>query len=321
MAGKTVKNANQALEQKVKNPVSRNKPTGLKGTIAQMENQIRMAVAKTPIDTDRFMRSMYTALSANPKLGACTQESFLGAMMAAAQLGLEPNTARGQAYLIPYKDKVQFIIGYKGLIDLAYRSGRVESVDAQTVYENDFFEYELGWNKNLKHVPLLNGDRGKPIAFYATFHMVGGGGNFFVMSVEDARNYAKKYSPSYRSGPWKDNFEQMAQKTCIRQVLKYAPLSVEIAQAVVNDGVVKEVDISKVDENFNVLDQEPEFEVVDPASFQNNPELSGNNPEKSRINYEGSEINPETGEILSDTPAMFADAFQNSFINEAKMEK
>ena len=108
---------------------------------------------------ERFTRMVLTALSKDNKLASCTPNSFLGAMMQAAQLGLEPNTPLGQAYLIPFKNKgvleVQFQIGFKGMIDLAYRSKEVTDISAQCVYENDEFEYELGLSPVLKHKPAL----------------------------------------------------------------------------------------------------------------------------------------------------------------------
>ena len=94
--------------------------------------------------------------------------------MQAAQLGVEPNTPIGQAYLIPYGNQVQFQLGYKGLIDLAYRSGEVQSIQAHEVHENDTFEYELGLNPKLKHVPAMK-DRGPVILYYAVIKLKNGG--------------------------------------------------------------------------------------------------------------------------------------------------
>lgn len=91
------------------------------------------------ITPERFTRMVLTALSSTPKLQTCTPQSFLGAMMQAAQLGVEPNTPLGQAYLIPYGNVCQFQLGYKGLMDLAYRSGEVSSIQAHEVHENDTF--------------------------------------------------------------------------------------------------------------------------------------------------------------------------------------
>lgn len=196
--------------------------------ITSMKSEIEKALPKV-ITPERFTRMTLTALSVNPKLASCTPKSFLGAMMNAAQLGLEPNTPLGQAYLIPYKnkgvDEVQFQIGYKGLIDLAYRSGEIEVVQAQVVYENDTFECEYGLEPKLSHKPA-DKDRGEPIKVYAMFRTKSGGFGFEVMSIEDVKKHAQKYSQSYSSSysPWKTHFEEMAKKTVLKRVLKYAPL-------------------------------------------------------------------------------------------------
>lgn len=211
--------------------------------IKSMEGEIKKALPSV-ITPERFTRMVLSAISTTPKLAACTPASFLGAMMSAAQLGLEPNTPLGQAYLIPYKnkgrDEVQFQLGYKGLIDLAYRSGEVELVQAHIVYENDTFECEYGLEPKLVHKPA-DSDRGEPIKVYAMFKTKSGGYGFEVMSMDDVRRHAEKYSQAYKSGfsPWKTNFEEMAKKTVLKKVLKYAPLKSDFVKAVVQDESIK----------------------------------------------------------------------------------
>lgn len=211
--------------------------------IKSMEGEIKKALPSV-ITPERFTRMVLSAISTNPKLAACTPASFLGAMMSAAQLGLEPNTPLGQAYLIPYKnkgvDEVQFQLGYKGLIDLAYRSGEVELVQAHIVYANDTFECEYGLEPKLVHKPA-DSDRGEPIKVYAMFKTKSGGYGFEVMSMDDVRRHAEKYSQAYKSGfsPWKSNFEEMAKKTVLKRVLKYAPLKSDFVKAVVQDESIK----------------------------------------------------------------------------------
>lgn len=212
--------------------------------IKSMEGEIKRALPSV-ITPERFTRMVLSALSTNPKLAACTPKSFLGAMMSAAQLGLEPNTPLGQAYLIPYRnkgvDEVQFQIGYKGLVDLAYRSGEVEVVQAQTVYENDKFECEYGLEPKLVHVPA-DGDRGEAVKVYAMFKTKSGGYGFEVMSMEDCRKHAMAYSQAYKNGyssPWSTNFEEMAKKTVLKRVLKYAPLKSDFVKGIVQDGTIK----------------------------------------------------------------------------------
>lgn len=211
--------------------------------IKQMQNEIKKALPSV-ITPERFTRIVLSALSTNPKLAETTPQSFLGAMMTAAQLGVEPNTPLGQAYLIPYwngKEKrleCQFQLGYKGLIDLAYRSGEVSVIQAQVVYENDEFTYSFGLEPQLKHVPAMSA-RGNPTHVYAVFRTKDGGYGFEVMSMEDVRAHAQRYSKAYNSGPWQTNFEEMAKKTVLKRVLKYAPLKSDFVRGVAQDETIK----------------------------------------------------------------------------------
>jgi recombination protein RecT len=241
--------------------------------IKSMEGEIKKALPSV-ITPERFTRMVLSAISVNPKLAQCTPSSFLGAMMSAAQLGLEPNTPLGQAYLIPYKnrgvDEVQFQLGYKGLIDLAYRSGEVELVQAHIVYENDDFTLEYGLEPKLVHKPA-DRDRGEPIKVYAMFKTKTGGYGFDVMSMDDVRRHAEKYSQAYKSGfsPWKTNFEEMAKKTVLKRVLKYAPLKSDFVRAVVQDESIK----NEISEDMYSVQNENIYEA------------------------EYTEVNTETGEV------------------------
>lgn len=211
--------------------------------IKAMEPEIKKALPEV-ITTERFTRMALSALNTTPKLGECTQVSFLSALMNAAQLGLEPNTPLGQAYLIPYNNKgtleCQFQIGYKGLIDLSYRNPQMQMIQAQAVYEKDEFVYELGLNPRLEHRPAMH-DRGEVRMFYGLFRLVNGGFGFEVMSKEDMDNYAKEYSKGFDSSfsPWKNNYIGMAKKTVIKQALKYAPLRTDFRKALSTDETIK----------------------------------------------------------------------------------
>lgn len=211
--------------------------------IKQMQGEIKKALPSV-MTPERFSRIVLSALSTNPKLAETTPQSFLGAMMTAAQLGMEPNTPLGQAYLIPFwnskvrANECQFQLGYKGLIDLAYRSGDVSTIMAQVVYENDEFEYSFGLEPKLVHRPALD-DRGNPKFVYAMFRTKDGGYGYEVMSMTDVRAHAQKYSKAFSSGPWQTNFEEMAKKTVLKRVLKYAPLKSEFMRAVAQDEVIK----------------------------------------------------------------------------------
>ena len=174
-----------------KAPAKSKQPT-IKQYIQVYKNEIAKALPSV-MTPERFTRIVTTAVSNAPELGECNPVSFIGAMMQAAQLGLEPNTALGQAYLIPYGKNVQFQLGYKGLIDLAYRSGEVRMIMAQIVYENDEFEFEYGLEPKLYHKPAKE-NRGKPEWVYAVLKLVNGGEGFEVMSIEDVENFGRKYS-------------------------------------------------------------------------------------------------------------------------------
>nr|DAG58314.1 MAG TPA: RecT protein [Caudoviricetes sp.] len=261
--------AAQANKQVAKN----NGQKTLQDYMKVMEGQIKRALPSV-ITPERFSRMVLTALSSTPKLQQCTPQSFLGAMMTAAQLGVEPNTALGQAYLLPYDNRrkgvteCQFQLGYKGLIDLAYRSGEVSIIQAHEVYENDEFDYELGMEPRLRHIPA-RANRGKVICYYAMFKTKDGGYGFDVMSIEDVQAHAKKYSKAYGSGPWQTNFDEMAKKTVLKKVLKYAPLKSDFVRAAAQDESIKteidadmysvpaeEIPYVEVDENGEVMNDE-----------------------------------------------------------------
>lgn len=247
-------------------------------TIAQYIKQMEKEIAKalpSVMTPERFTRITLSALSANPTLQQCTPQSFLGAMMTAAQLGLEPNTPLGQAYLIPYRNhgrlECQFQLGYKGMLDLAYRSGEISVIQAHAVYENDDFEYTLGLEPTLKHKPAMH-DRGEPVAFYAVFRTKDGGFGFEVMSVDDVRVHARKYSKAFSNGPWQTNFEEMAKKTVLKRVLKYAPVRSDFARAVAQDETIKTeigadmYEVTDATEYVEVTDEPAETPEVDPAT-------------------------------------------------------
>ena len=215
----------------------------LRDYIKSMEGEIKKALPSV-LTPERFTRMMLSAVSHTPKLPECTPKSFLAAMMSAAQLGLEPNTPLGQAYLIPFKNKgvleVQFQVGYKGLIDLAYRSGEVDIIQAQAVHENDVWECEFGIEPKLKHIPA-DTNRGEVVRYYAMFRTKTGGYGFEVMSVDDIKAHAAKYSQSFNSSfsPWKTNFDAMAKKTVLKQCLKYAPMKSDFVKAIASDETIK----------------------------------------------------------------------------------
>lgn len=211
----------------------------------QMKPAIAQAIPKH-LTPDRLLRIATTSIRTNPKLKVCSPESLLGAVMQCAQLGLEPSIL-GHAYLIPYKnkgvDECQFQIGYKGLIELARRTGQISSIMAQAVHQNDEFEYEYGINEKLRHVPA-DGDRGPVVKYYSYAKFKDGGYSFMVMSRQDIVIHRDKFSKAKSFGPWVDHFDEMAKKTVLKSLMKYMPISVEFQRAVDQDETTKYFDSS-----------------------------------------------------------------------------
>lgn len=256
-----------ALAAKANGEISKDRatPHSIKDWIKVMEPAIKKALPSV-ITPERFTRMVLTAVSSNPKLAECSPASFCGAMMQAAQLGLEPNTPLGQAYLIPYRNRgkleCQYQTGYKGLITLAYRSGQFKSIYAREVYEKDEFSYEYGLDLKLHHVPSTEANRGKVVFYYGVFTLTNGGCGFEVMSTEEVKQFAATYSQAYKKGyssPWKTNFDEMAKKTVLKRVLKYAPLSVEFAREVEADETIK----TSLDADMVAMPDETDYTVID----------------------------------------------------------
>lgn len=223
-AKQALANKNNQLDKKD------NKKQEMNQLLTLMTDEIKKALPAN-IKSERFQRIALTAFNGNAKLQECEPASFLAAMMQSAQLGLEPNTPLGQAYLIPYGRSVQFQVGYKGMLDLAHRTGQYKNIQTQIVYANDEFEIEYGLNPKLKHIPNMRGDRGSVTGYYAVCNLINGGQGFEYMTKTEVENHAKKFSKTFNNGPWKSDFDEMAKKTVLKKVLKYAPMSTELQEA------------------------------------------------------------------------------------------
>lgn len=212
--------------------------------LEQMKPQIAAALPKH-VTPDRISRIALTAYRNNEKLRQCSSMSILASVMVASQLGLEINTPLGQAYIIPYQNKgqmeAQFQLGYMGLIELAYRTGEYQVITAMEVYANDELHYEYGLNMDLRHKPA-DVPQGQAVAYYALYKTKSGGMDFRVWSRAKVEAHAKKYSQAYQKGwssPWKSDFDAMAKKTVLKDVLKYAPRSIELQRQLSNDETIK----------------------------------------------------------------------------------
>lgn len=214
------------------------------------------------MDINKFTQIVLNSVRSNPNLLNCTAISLICAVLTSAQLGLEPNTPLGEAYLIPYSGKAQFQIGYKGLIKLCYQSGEFEYITANSVYEKDKFDYEYGTNQFLKHKPALLEDRGE-IKFHYAIYLKKGYSfqHFFVASHKELIEFGKTYSKASTSlSPWKTATKIMCQKTCIKQLLKYAPIDPNFNIKLAQDTTIKSVISPNMEYVKNEMDYELETE-------------------------------------------------------------
>ncbi|MBE3589978.1 MAG: recombination protein RecT [Firmicutes bacterium] len=203
--------------------------------IERMMPEIKRALPRH-MSADRLARIALTTIRQTPKLLECDQSSLLGAVMQAAQLGLEPGLL-GHCYIIPYGREATFIVGYRGMIDLARRSGNIQSIYAQVVYQNDHFVLRYGLDEKLEHIPWhLREDQafenGGPIrGAYMVAKFKDGGHFVHYMPIQEIEAHRKR-SKAANNGPWVTDYEEMCKKTVVRAGWKWLPISVEIMRAV-----------------------------------------------------------------------------------------
>lgn len=258
------------------------KPKTLTGIVMSPEFKAQMAAAlpKT-LTAERLARIVVTECRKTPELMRCNRASFLGAVLQCAQLGLEPGSALGHCYLLPFgngkaKDGLpncQLIIGYRGMIDLARRSGQIVSINAYCVHKADDFVYELGLHPDIQHRPSAEADRGPVTFVYGVAQLKGGGVQFEVMSraeIEAVRSQSKAGT----RGPWMTHWEEMARKTVVRRLFKYLPVSIEAMRAV------------EIDEKSDRGEAVTESDFLDAAFVDKGQELHHVTPEEEVTDLE-----------------------------------
>jgi recombination protein RecT len=296
-------NAAQALEQRGKEVA---KPT-LIGQIQGLQDQFQMAMPKG-LEAQQLVRDAITAIRQTPKLAECEPASVMGALMTCAQLGLRPGVL-GHAWVLPFKDwktktlKAQIIIGYQGMIDLAYRSNKIETISARAVHENDIFDYEYGLDEKLTHKPT-HGTRGKLIATYAVAKTMANGKLFVVLELEDIEA-ARRSSKQADGKTWTENYEGMALKTAVRQLFKLLPKSTEISTAMAADeGVRLDYSVgSQAESTTQYVEAERVDQPAEPTPEPPKPatDTDARIAEKVAAMKEP-EVNMATGEVLEEDP-------------------
>ena len=199
------------------------------------KDQIQAALPRH-LTVDRMIRVAFTSINLTPKLLDCTPRSLLGAVIQCAQLGLEPGVL-GHVYLIPFKDQVQIVVGYKGLLKLARNTRELSTIYAHEVYGSDMFTYRLGTDPKIEHVPdeKRQSETIPPTHYYAVARLKDGGVQFEVLSRAKIEAHRDRYSRAAKQGPWVTEFDEMAKKTVLRRLCKVLPASIELQTAVVLD--------------------------------------------------------------------------------------
>lgn len=234
----------------------------IKLKIEGIQRQLAAAIPATMqryLTPERLTRLFWQEARRNPTLLKCEPETVASGLMTAAQLGIEIGV-QGQGWLVPYfnsksgRHEAQFIIGYKGLIGLARRSGEVLSVETHIVYEKDTFKLKLGINTEVEHEPYLEGDRGQPKLTYGVARFKDGGYHFEWMAEVEIQRI-KSRSKASKNGPWVTDEDQMRRKTVIRRMANYLPMSIEFANALTVDDATNEGNRAVIAGQFVEVDE------------------------------------------------------------------
>jgi len=240
--------------------------------------QIAKAIPKH-LTVERVIQNATTMISRNPQLAECTASSLIGAVMQASILGFPPVQELGLCWFVPFRNKkngqteVQFQIGYKGYIAMAFRSGQVKDIYAIPVYEKDEFEYNLGINRDIKHKPYSGQNRGPLVYVYAVAHFVNGG---YALEVLDRFEVMKIKKASQGSdskfSPWNTWEDRMWCKTAIKRLKTWLPLSIDIVnQMEADDSVII------ADEHGEIIEAQKQYDNLVDVVDQETGEIKSSN--------------------------------------------
>ena len=204
-------------------------------------------VWNSPQMANSFISSVISVANGNPQLRNTEPMSIIGAAMVAATMQLQVIPTLGQCYIIPYGKKAQFQVGYLGLLQLCQRSGQFKKILAAPVHEGEYvsgdeFDEEYVFDKKQKKSD-------KVIGYMAKFELLNGFTKVAYWDIDKVEAHATKFSQAFRAGfnsPWKSDFDAMAQKTVLKSILKFAPKSIEMQNAVTFDQSVINTNTSDV---------------------------------------------------------------------------
>lgn len=204
-------------------------------------------VWNSPQMANSFISSVISVANGNPQLRKAEPMSIIGAAMVAATMQLQVIPTLGQCYIIPYGSKAQFQVGYLGLLQLCQRSGQFKKILAAPVHEGEYIsgdEFDEDYVFDRKQRKSDN-----VIGYMAKFELLNGFTKVAYWDIDKVKAHATKFSQAFRSGfnsPWKSDFDAMAMKTVMKSILKYAPKSIEMQNAVTFDQSVINTNTSDV---------------------------------------------------------------------------
>ena len=249
------------------------------------------AVLPKHLTAERVIQMAATTIQRNPQIAKCSAASLLGGVMQASILGFPPVDSLGYCYFVPYGNECQFQIGYRGLIELARRSGKIKMVYAEVVREGDEFNAEFGLDPKLEHKPKF--DSTKPMTHvYAVCHFTDGGYNFVVLSKSDVERLRMR-SPMQRglpAGAWKTDYDAMAKAKAIKQLAKYLPLNIDQLNALSSDEQVI------TPENFT---KDGEYKVEDASYVDVTAKDEPSDNQDNKDNPQADAQQPANGELFS----------------------
>lgn len=243
-------------------------------TADAVKNQINQVVGGK--DGQRFISAIVSAVNTNPALQECTNQSILSGALLGESLKLSPSPQLGQYYLVPFNDKnkgkvAQFQLGYKGYIQLAIRSGQYKKLNVLAIKEGELIRFDP-LNEEIE-VRLIEDEeereQANTIGYYAMFEYTNGFRKAIYWSKRKMEAHALKYSKGYQAKKgytfWEKDFDGMAYKTMLRQLIsKWGIMSIDMASALDSDMAVINEDGTKdyVDNDATVFDMEPAQEAT-----------------------------------------------------------
>lgn len=265
-------------------------------------------------------------LRADTNLQKCTPISFICAVLQSVQLNLEPNTPLGHCYIIPYwnskikRYEAQWQIGYKGLLEMGYRTNDIIEIDARKVFKGDMFDWQFGTEEFLKHKPIeknwkYDDKTGLPIVthYYAIFKTIRGVTKFVVWTKSQVEKHMSRFSPAAKKdafSPWSTTPDLMSQKTVLRDLMRYAPLSPQDRRILESDETIKKEISPKMLDIPGTYEFDPDnLKGMDDDKFEGENQTQSESEGPERTETEGSEekgktedVRPESGQDQARQP-------------------